>query len=218
MFQPGTAVVVLMIAVAALSRLADLPWNLAPIGALALYCGVYFRNRLVGLAVPLLAMAVSDVALGLIHRDLRFYAFNQFTPFIYGSFAIYFLLGTSVRRHWNSVDAHAAPAGGTDSTEATADSAARQATPQGWLKYLSLGASTLGGGMVFFLVTNFATWLFFPHEGSLAGLMNVFKEGIPFYRATVTGDVVFVALLFGGTEMMRQSAPATVRGWFLPHE
>lgn len=220
MFQPRLAVVALLIVLAAVSRLVNLPWNLAPIGALALYCGVYFRNRLVGLSVPLLAMFASDIGLGLYHQNVSFYAFHQLVPFTYGCFAIYFLLGMTVRQHWNAVDGASAGKG-----EVQSSSAAAQQSREGgghrarWTKGLSLAASTVGAGLMFFLITNVATWLLFPtYAKSVVGLLECFWAAVPFYRSTIAGDVVFVALLFGGTTLAQQMVPANVRDRFLQPE
>lgn len=51
---------------------------------------------------------------------------------------------------------------------------------------------------IFFLITNFAVWLFtnwYPHSAS--GLLNCFYLALPFYRNTVVGDLLFTGLIFG---------------------
>jgi hypothetical protein len=64
-----------LIAAAATSRLLPHPPNFTPIGAIALFGGAAFRDRRLAFAVPLLAMLLSDAALG----------FSRMMPFVYGS-------------------------------------------------------------------------------------------------------------------------------------
>jgi hypothetical protein len=61
----------------------------------------------------------------------------------------------------------------------------------------SLPAAAVGG-VWFFVVTNFASWLAqaLPYGYSLAGLMDCFQQGLPFYRGTLFGDLTFTGLLF----------------------
>ena len=58
-------VLAFIILMAALSRLIPHPPNFTPIIAMGLLGGVYFKNRQFAVIVPLLAMMVSDMVLGL---------------------------------------------------------------------------------------------------------------------------------------------------------
>ncbi len=63
---------------------------------------------------------------------------------------------------------------------------------------LSVGCASLGASVLFFLVSNlshFFTAGFFPM--TVAGLMQCYIEGLPFFRNTLMGDLFFSALLFG---------------------
>jgi uncharacterized protein DUF6580 len=73
---------------AALSRLIPHPPNFAPIGALALFGGACFSSRRAAFAVPLAALFLSDLVLGL----------HVLIPAVYGSFAMIVLLGFWLRR------------------------------------------------------------------------------------------------------------------------
>ena len=62
----------------------------------------------------------------------------------------------------------------------------------------ALVAATLGGGALFYLLTNFGVWAggsLYPR--TLSGLAACLVAGIPFYRNQVLGDLLFVTLLFG---------------------
>jgi hypothetical protein len=82
-------VLVTLVIAAVLARLLPHPPNFAPIGALALFGGACFADRRVGFLLPLSAMFVSDLFLGM----------NQVTPVVYGSFALNVLLGYWLRGH-----------------------------------------------------------------------------------------------------------------------
>lgn len=62
-------------------------------------------------------------------------------------------------------------------------------------------AGSIGGATLFFLVSNFGTWLasgMYPHTA--AGLATCFVAALPFFKATLLGDVIFSAVLFGAYE------------------
>ena len=69
-FAPGPWALAVMILLAALSRLLPHPPNFSPVEAVALFGGAFFASRALAFAVPLAAMLVSDLALGLVHGTL----------------------------------------------------------------------------------------------------------------------------------------------------
>ena len=81
---------------AAAMRLVPHPPNITPIAAMALFGGVYFASRRTALLVPLAAMYLSDLALGLFVYDFGW--FHGFMPFVYASFVVTVCLGFLVRR------------------------------------------------------------------------------------------------------------------------
>lgn len=64
---------------------------------------------------------------------------------------------------------------------------------------LRIGVGAVGGSLLFFFVTNFASWLeqALPYGYSLEGLWDCMVAGIPFARGTFAGDLVFTGALFG---------------------
>lgn len=69
-----------------------------------------------------------------------------------------------------------------------------------------LGASVLAS-VLFFLITNWAVWQFsvwYPH--SLAGLIQTYVMGLPFFRNTLLGDLFYTGVLFGAYEGVRYLA------------
>jgi len=66
--------------------------------------------------------------------------------------------------------------------------------------------SVLGGSLSFFLLTNFAVWLFGDgtfYTHTVEGLTKCFTMALPFYRNTILGDFTFSAVLFGAVELAR---------------
>jgi hypothetical protein len=63
-FAPGPLVLAALIFVAALSRLLPHLPNFSPVEAIALFGGAYFASRAWALAVPLIALLVSDLVMG----------------------------------------------------------------------------------------------------------------------------------------------------------
>ena len=63
---------------------------------------------------------------------------------------------------------------------------------------IRLGGAALSSATIFFIVSNFGTWLsgtLYPM--SLTGLTECFIMAIPFYGNTLLGDLFYVAVLFG---------------------
>ena len=62
---PGFWVLTLMVFVAAFVRLLPHPPNFAPIAAMALFGGAYFSKKSFAFIIPLVALFLSDVVIGL---------------------------------------------------------------------------------------------------------------------------------------------------------
>jgi hypothetical protein len=66
----GPLLVAGIIVLAALSRLLPHPPNFSPVEAIALFGGAYFAKRHAAVWVPLVAMFLSDIALGLVNGGI----------------------------------------------------------------------------------------------------------------------------------------------------
>jgi hypothetical protein len=77
------AVVATMIFVAAVLRIIPHPWNLTPIGAIALFSGSMFRNRWMAFALPLASLFAGDLFVG----------FHKLIFVVYASFVISVAIG-----------------------------------------------------------------------------------------------------------------------------
>ena len=72
--NPRLATLLLIILAAALFRIMPHPHNVTPIAAMALFAGAYLPSKRLALIVPLLAMLLSDLLLGLHSSMLYVYA------------------------------------------------------------------------------------------------------------------------------------------------
>ena len=81
------SVIVSIILLMAFYRVIPHPPNVSPLAAMALFGGVYFADRKLAFIIPLFALVVSDLVIGL-HETL---------PFVYGAFAVTVVAGIWLR-------------------------------------------------------------------------------------------------------------------------
>ncbi len=89
--NPRFFVLTLIILAAALSRLLPHPPNATPIAAIALFGGACFRGRSAAFLVPLAAMVLSDIVLGL--TRYRMYSLFPLQAVVYACFVAETALG-----------------------------------------------------------------------------------------------------------------------------
>ena len=94
MFSPRYFAILALIFAAAATRLLPHPPNFTAVGAIALFGGVYLHGRGWALAIPLLALFLSDIGLSLMWFGGTQWSFNLVT---YGLFCLTVLLGMSIR-------------------------------------------------------------------------------------------------------------------------
>lgn len=71
--------------------------------------------------------------------------------------------------------------------------------------------AALASSLVFFAVSNLAVWAFSGmYSLDLAGLAQCFVLALPFLKYTVAGDLVWVAVLFGGAFLVQRMTPKAV--------
>jgi hypothetical protein len=63
---------------------------------------------------------------------------------------------------------------------------------------------TLFSSFLFYFVTNFAVWASpqFMYPKTLHGLIECYVMGLPFFRNTVAGDLMYSGMFFGGYEFV----------------
>ncbi|MEZ5043563.1 MAG: DUF6580 family putative transport protein [Saprospiraceae bacterium] len=177
-----TGIIILMIFLVALSRFIPHPPNFTPMGAIALFGAAYFSKKYLAFLIPLAAWWISDLFL-----DNLIYA-KQFPEYYHGFSWVgnpigYLCLGMIVVLGWFM------------------------------LKKIStfrlVGTATLAA-ILFFLVTNFTAMLADPiYTKDFNGLLQSYIAGLPFFRNTLAGNLIYSAVLFGVYEwfVAKRSAP-----------
>jgi len=82
----------LLVVLGVVCRVVPHPANFAPIGAIALFAGATYRDRRAAIAMPLVAMFIGDLFIGL----------HSLMPLIYATYALIAVLGTLLREHRHS--------------------------------------------------------------------------------------------------------------------
>ena len=170
--------VVALVFITALTRLFPHEWNFSPIGAIALFGGAYLWNKKYALLLPLLCLFISDLLLqGKFLAGLAEYpAFFNGTIWVYAAFLMIVGLGIALFRNQ------------------------KVSMPK------VLGGAVLAS-IVFFVVTNFASWAtdhqYYPVK-NLSSLIYAYELGIPFFRGTLFGNLIWSGVLFGAFEWGKQ--------------
>jgi hypothetical protein len=142
--------------------------NFAPVAAIALFAGFFFRSWLVAASLPLTVMGVSNYFIGG-YDALMMLLVNA-------TLALPVVCRPLLRRSIS--------------------------LSQNQLNYRYIAGvlgSSVAGSVLFFLVSNFGSWLGFDmYEASLAGIGQCYLKALPFFRYTLAGDLFFTVALFGG--------------------
>lgn len=162
---------IVVIGIASRFWLADMP-NFKPVAALILFGGFFFRKTWPALIAVVLIMAISDLKLGVYEWSLA--------ACVYASLALSCWLGVWVKRASNS----------GDESPGMARVGLRQA---GRFAVASVVMST-----TFYLLTNGAVWWMGQwYAGTWSGLVECYVAGLPFYRSTLMGDLLFTGVIVG---------------------
>ena len=84
-----TVIALVVVLLAAILRITPHPWNLTPIGAMALFSGAMVNDRRLAFLFPLLALFVGDLFVGL----------HSLIPVVYASFLLNVLIGRFLADH-----------------------------------------------------------------------------------------------------------------------
>lgn len=68
---------------------------------------------------------------------------------------------------------------------------------------LSLISGTVGSGLLFYIVTNFGSWLTLEmYAKNLSGLLQSYVLALPFLKNSLTGDLIFIVVFVAGFESL----------------
>ena len=72
----------------------------------------------------------------------------------------------------------------------------------GWGKLIMI---TLISSILFYLVTNFGVWVMSNmYPKNFTGLIECYIAGLPFFRNTLIGDLLYTSIFFGLAEVMKK--------------
>jgi len=76
--------------------------------------------------------------------------------------------------------------------------------------WLRIGGAALVSSVSFFVVSNFAVWAGWNgYPKTISGLMTCYVAGVPFFRHTLLGDMLFTAVMFGLPALAAATAGST---------
>jgi hypothetical protein len=78
------------------------------------------------------------------------------------------------------------------------------------LNVFTVLGGALGSAVLFFLITNFGTWItgMVGYPMTLEGLMSCYAAGIPFFRNDLSATLAYSGVLFGAYALARKHIPA----------
>jgi hypothetical protein len=166
--------VLMLILVAAFSRLIPHPHNFTPVGGIAIFGSYFLGRKIWAFVIPLIAMWLSDLFINNVIYPIQYpeyyNGFNLFgSIWVYGSFLLMVPMGWLILNKFSMT------------------------------RLALTGFST---ATLFFLITNFGSWLnnpFYPQN--IMGLMASYAAGLPFFQNTLLGDLSYLAILFGITKV-----------------
>lgn len=173
--KKNTGIIALLIFVAAATRLLPHPPNMTPIGAMSLFGAAYFGKKYLSILVPFAALFLSNLVLDNVVYAQYNDAFVLFRP---QTLWVYGSIAAIAFMGMLLLKKVTFPR-------------------------VLVGA--LSASVIFFLVTNFGSWLSDPvYTKDFSGLMQSYAAGIPFFRNTILGDLLFSGALFGIYQLATQ--------------
>jgi hypothetical protein len=169
---------VLLILLAAFSRIIPHMSNFSPLGAIGMFGAAQFIKRWQAFLVPISATWLSDL---FINNVIYAKYYPQFTWFAegfywqYGSYLLITLAGFVIFRK---------------------------------ISLQRVIAGALASTTIFFLISNFGCWIGTTYPQNFGGLMTCYSAGIPFLKGTLLGDLFYSGVLFGSFALAQKRFPA----------
>ena len=161
-----------LVVIAALYRvIPDRPYGFAPQWAMALFAGAIIRDKKWAFIIPVLSMFISD----LLYQVLYIGGISTIPGFYEGQWQNYILftllvfVGFAIKK----------------------------------LNLFQIVAASLAAPTIYFLISNFLVWASnssirgLDRPKTFDGLMLCYTDGIPFFKMSILGTLVFSAIMFG---------------------
>jgi len=166
--------VLILILVAAFSRIIPHPHNFTPVGGIAVFGSYFLGKKIWAFLVPLFSLWLSDLFINNVIYPIQFPQYYEgFT--LFGSFWVYGSFMLMIPLAWGLLSSFTLP------------------------RLALTGFSTAS---LFFLITNLGSWLNNPiYPQNFSGLLTSYFAGLPFFQNTLAGDICYLAILFGATKV-----------------
>lgn len=168
----------IFIVIAAASRLLTMLPNFSAIEAISLFGGAVIATRLFALALPVIALYLSDFVIN--NTVARIYypeveGVVWYSDYMIGTFlsvVLIVLLGRIVLKNRLSIG--------------------------------SVAGTSIAGSLIFFLVTNTQAWISNPmYSKDFSGLLQSLTAGLPFLKTSMLSALIFSAILFGSYYLLK---------------
>jgi hypothetical protein len=167
-----------IILLVAMSRLIPHPANFAPIGGMALFGAAYYSKRYWVFVIPIVSMWLADLVLNNVVYARYFDHFVWFYQGFYWTYVAFILIGLIGFLTLKKI------------------------------RIQNLILASLSASIVFFLLSNFGVWAstnMYPKN--ISGLIACYTAGLPFFKNTIMGDLVYTGVLFGAFEFAQRRIP-----------
>lgn len=162
------SILVLMVLLAAFSRIIPHMPNFSPLGAIGLFGAAYFAQKWQAFLVPIAATWLSDLFINNVIYAQHYPEFTWFYSGFYWQYSTYLLITLLGVLIFNKINP------------------------------IRVVAGALSSSVLFFIITNFGCWIgstFYPQDTT--GLTACYIAGIPFFQGTILGDLFYAGVLFG---------------------
>ena len=171
-------VLIILILLAAFSRVIPHMPNFSPLGAIAIFGAAYFHKKWQAFFIPIAATWLSDLYLNNViyakyHPDFTWFYSGFY--WIYGTYLLIALAGILIVRK---------------------------------VTIGRVIAASLTSTVLFFIITNFICWPGSKmYTQDISGLVTCYAAGLPFIKGTLLGDLFYSAVLFGGFALAQKKFP-----------
>ena len=170
------SIVCVIIVAAAVSRLIPHTLNFSPLGAMAIFGGAYFAHKWQAILIPILATWISDIFINNYIYGAYYPEFTFFYEGFYWQYGTYALIAILSIGFMKKVN------------------------------FVKVVSASLLASVLFFIITNFGCWIgssFYTQDW--AGLMQCYAAGVPFFKGTLSGDLVYSFVLFGAYALAQKT-------------
>jgi hypothetical protein len=171
------SLLLLLILLAAFSRMISHMPNFSPLGAIGLFGAAHFRKKWQAFLIPLAATWLSDLFINNVIYAQYYPKFTWFYPGFYWQYGTYLMItiaGIFILRK---------------------------------VSVKTVLTGTLVSSATFFIVTNFSCWPGSSYPQNFGGLLECYAAGIPFLKGTLLGDLFYSAVLFGSFAWAQKQIP-----------